>query len=222
MSVTTYRCAPLLLAAMASAVVLPAVADNTAVFPPESVMNWEERSFQGNTEYRVVERDGVQAIEARCDDTASGLFIERSFELDRTPILEWQWRVDALPTATVDETGRPGDDFALRVYVVVDGGWLPRHSRAISYVWTREVATGESWTNPWVNQVKMLALRQGEPHSGQWITERRNLVDDFRRLHEREPDEVDGLAIMTDCDNTGTAASAWYGRIRLLPESTDS
>lgn len=222
MSATPFRCARLLLATLVSTVGLPSTADEPPVFTPESIINWEERSFQEHTEYTVVERDGVKAIEADCDGSASGLFIERSFDLTQTPILEWQWRLDSLPATTANETERPGDDFALRVYVVVDGGWLPWRSRAISYVWTRDMAAGRDWTNPWVEQVRMVSLRQGESRTGEWLTERRNLLEDFRRLHDREPDQVDGLAIMTDCDNTGTAARAWYGRIRLLAEPTDS
>lgn len=222
MSATPFRCARPFFAAMAGTVALSSIADEGPAFPPESMINWEERSFQGRTEYAVVKRDGVTSIEARCDDTASGLFIERSFDLAQTPVLEWQWRVDSLPTTTVDETTQPGDDFALRVYAVVDGGWLPWRSRAITYVWARDVAAGQNWTNPWVEQVQMLAIRQGESETREWHTERRNLVDDFRRLHDREPNQVDGLAIMTDCDNTEAAARAWYGRIRLLHESSDS
>lgn len=222
MPITPVRCAHLLLIVMAMGVAAPAVADDTPTFSPERILEWEERSFQGHTEYTLVERDGVRAIEARCDNSASGLFIEGTFDLEQTPILEWQWRVDTLPATNADETARPGDDFALRVYVIVDGGWRPWRSRAITYVWTRDVATGRNWANPWVEQVEMLALRQGEAETGEWLTERRNLVDDFQRLHDRDIERIDGLAVMTDCDNTGTDARAWYGRIRLLPESADS
>jgi len=187
-------------------------------FPPEEIIQWEVERFQGETDYQQVAVNGRQAIHARCDNSASGLFLEQSINLDETPILEWEWRVDNTFGDDIDETVREGDDYPARVYAVVDGGWRPWRSRAMNYVWASEHAKGAHWPNAYTGSVTMLALRSGEEEAGRWQRERRNLKDDFKRFHDREINEIDGLAIMTDCDDHQGQAEAWYGTLRLLPD----
>lgn len=202
--------------ALLAAIALPAQA--AGPFHPEDIMTWEERRFEGTTQYEVTEIDGRPALHARCDGAASGLYLKREIDLDETPVLEWSWRIKETFDGDIDETVREGDDFPVRVYVVVDGGWLPWRSRSIAYVWASEQPAGSDWPNPWVKQVRMLALRSGGEAAGDWVTERRNLREDFQRLHDRSPSHIDAVAIMTDCDNRDSRIEGWYGRIRLQQE----
>ena len=86
---------------------------------------------------------------------------------------------------------------------------------AISYVWAGQAAAGESWPNPFTPRVMMLALDSGNRNVGAWRTHRRNVQADFLRLFGREVDRLEGIAIMTDSDNSGLRARAWYGDIIL-------
>jgi hypothetical protein len=184
-------------------------------FEPRDIAAWPEHSFMGETRYRTVQVSGEPAVHAVCEGNASGLFLEREIDLTATPVLEWRWRVAERFPGDAPERTKPGDDFAARVYVVREG-LLPWQTRALNYVWARAEPVGADWPNPFASQAHMIVLRAG-PADG-WHTERRDLRADFAQFHDIEPARVDAVAIMTDCDNTGGRAEAWYGRIRFLPD----
>jgi len=188
-------------------------------FSPAEVIEWEERSFQRETPYRLVEVDGRKAVHARCDDaTASGLYYRKEIDLERTPVLEWSWRVEETYT-DLDETTRAGDDFPARIYLIEEHRLLRWRTRGLNYVWASEQPKGTDWPNPYASAVHMIAVRSGPPaESGQWFTERRNVRDDFRTFHGRDLEKINVVAIMTDCDDTGQEAEAWYGALRFVEE----
>ena len=179
--------------------------------------DWEVEEFEGETRYRVVEVDGRRVVEADSAATASSLYLEREIDLTETPILEWSWRIEK-PLAVDDERIKDGDDFAARIYVVAPGeGWFDM-PRAVNYVWANQADVGESWPNPFTSKVMMIAVQSGEGEAGTWQTYRRNVRADFRRLFGMEVDELEGIAVMTDSDNCGQSARAWYGEIAFHPE----
>lgn len=186
------------------------------VFAPADILDWSSHSFTGYTAYRAGRVAGDAAVRAVCDGgSASGLVYQGTIDLRRTPILEWRWRATRLP-ASADERRRSGDDFAARVYVVDEYTFLRWRTRALNYVWTSSVPVGTDWPNPFAAQARMVAVQSGPPDKDGWVTEQRNVRKDFQRYHERSVDEVEAVAIMTDCDNTGASTAAAYGTIRWL------
>ena len=114
-----------------------------------------------------------------------------------------------------DERVKAGDDFTARVYVVAPGrGWFGQ-PLAICYVWAGKAPVGADWPNPFTSNVRMVAVESGPAHAGQWRSYRRNVREDFRRLFGREVDRLEGVAVMTDADNSRQRARAWYGDIVL-------
>ncbi|MGY6554573.1 MAG: DUF3047 domain-containing protein [Wenzhouxiangella sp.] len=202
--------------------VLPAAATDDALrFEPAAIVEWESESFSGHTQYSLVEVDGRPAVHAECNKAASGLWLRREIDLVKYPILEWSWRVDET-FQDIDESSRAGDDYPARLYVIMDGGWLRLRTRAVNYVWASEKPVGADWPNAYTSRARMLAVQSGPPDApGTWRTQRRNLREDFRALHNRDPEKIDAIALMTDCDDTGGTAEAWYGEIRFLPEQLD-
>ncbi len=199
---------------------VPAVAAaGGTTYTPADIIDWKPHSFSGETDYRLVEKDGREAIHARCEDgTASGLVLEQGIDIASTPILEWEWRVDATFEG-IDETRRAGDDYAARLYAVDERRIARWRTRAVNYVWASGKETGADWANAYASQARMVAVRSSaDGDGGAWVTERRDLREDFRDYHDRDVETVDALAIMTDCDDTGEPVEAWYGEIRLLPE----
>lgn len=190
----------------------------TAVSPTD-MLGWERRDFAAPTEYQLGQYAGTTALQASCSNAASALYLEQSIDLRKTPVLEWSWAIENV-FAGIDETQKSGDDYPVRLYVVKDGGLLPWRTRAVNYVWSSNQAVGEVWDNAYAGQAKMLALRSGAPEQSerQLITERRNVREDFANLHGVELDTIDGLAIMTDCDDSGQPVTGWYGDINWLPE----
>ncbi|OOG22795.1 hypothetical protein B1C78_14065 [Thioalkalivibrio denitrificans] len=187
------------------------------VFAPEDIADWENRAFVRETRYTLVEKDGRSAVQAECRSSASGLFFEEPIDLSATPVMEWSWRIETT-YGDIDETTRAGDDYPARVYVISDGGLTRWRTRALNYVWASAKPEGADWRNAYAAQNRMLAVRSGDEDAGRWVTQRRNVVEDFRDLHDRDITRIDAVAIMTDCDDTRSEARAWYGEIRFLPE----
>ena len=205
--------------ALASTLALPVNAEPLVLnwSAPGGTEGWEVEEFEGETLYRVVALDGRRVLQADSASSASSLYLEREIDLTETPILEWSWRVEA-PLAVADERSKDGDDFAARLYVVAPGEGLFGLPRAINYVWAYRAQVGESWPNPFTSKVMMVAVESGERDAGTWRTHRRDVRADFLRLFERRVDVLEGIAVMTDSDNSGQSARAWYGEIVFRPE----
>ena len=200
-------------------VALPAHAEPLVLAWPSPGDNgdWEIEEFEGETRYRVVKLDGQRVLEADSNATASSLYLEREIDLTATPILEWRWRIEK-PLAVDDERIKAGDDYAARVYVVAPGEGMFGLPRAINYVWANQAEVGESWPNPFTSKIMMVAVDTGDGEAGTWRTHRRDVRADFLRFFDREVDELEGIAVMTDSDNCGQNARAWYGEIAFHPE----
>ena len=207
----------LFIAMLASA--LPARAEPLVLghFSAGDLDGWELRHFEGETRYRIVEAGGTGVLEAESAAGASSLYLERGIDLATRPVLEWRWRVEA-PLSVPDERVKAGDDFAARIYAVAPGEGLFAPPVAISYVWAGSAPVGADWPNPFTSRVRMVAVESGPAHAGSWRSYRRNVREDFRRLFSREVDELEGVAVMTDADNSGQRARAWYGDILLRAE----
>ena len=186
-------------------------------FSAGDLEGWQLRHFEGETRYRIVEDKGVRVLEAESAAGASSLYLEREIDLAARPVLEWRWRVEA-PLSAPDERVKAGDDFAARIYAVAPGEGLFAPPVAISYVWAGSAPVGADWPNPFTSRVRMVAVESGPAHAGSWRSYRRNVREDFRRLFGREVDELEGVAVMTDADNSGQRARAWYGDILLRAE----
>lgn len=197
---------------------------------------WEPLTFpriERHTAYRLVAEDGVTVVRAEADDSASGLIRRVEVDPARTPILAWRWKVAGV-VAAADATRKEGDDYAARVYVAFKYdparvSWFDRTKYAlirliygeypphagINYVWDNRLAPGTILPNAYTDRVRMIVLRSGEREAGRWMAETRNVLEDYQRAFGEAPPRVSGIAIMTDTDDTGGKAVAWYGDIDL-------
>ncbi|TPW20473.1 MAG: hypothetical protein FD126_1642, partial [Elusimicrobia bacterium] len=131
---------------------------------------------------------------------------------------------------------RGGDDFAARVYVTFRydpkradvltrakyalarrlHGATPPHA-GLAYVWSSSGKVGATWPNPYTDRVRMVAVRTGTAEAGRWVGEERDVLADYRAAFGEEPPELEGVALMTDTDQTGASATAWYSDVSLGP-----
>ncbi|MBE0598071.1 MAG: DUF3047 domain-containing protein [Desulfuromonadales bacterium] len=174
---------------------------------------WEEKTFKGRTNYSVVEENGNGVLKAESRDAASGLIFRINIDVKEYPILTWRWKVENI-LEKGDATRKEGDDYAARVYVVFPH-WVPFKSRSINYIWANRLPQGEYVPSPFFRNSIMVAVRSGYAGVGRWQMERRNLLEDYRRIFGGDPPEASAVAIMTDTDNTGGSAKAFYDEIRL-------
>lgn len=175
---------------------------------------WSVEIFAGETGYRVVEENGNHVLSATSQGTASGLFYEKKIDLGTFPILTWRWRIEQTVPGG-DVRTKAGDDYPARVYVVFPHWFFPK-TRSINYIWANKLAVGETVPSPFTANSRMVAVRSGEKEAGEWMTESRDVYADYRRIFGEDPRPVGAVAIMTDSDNTGTSARAWYDDIRFL------
>jgi len=176
--------------------------------------NWKEKSFKGSTRYEVVHEERLRCIKATSDASASALYYEIDFDPREYPLLAWRWKVNNI-LAKGDELKKEGDDYAARVYVVFPSALFWR-TKAINYIWANKLAAGQAVPNPFTSNACMIAVQSGPTLVGQWMEEKRNLLEDYRKCFGEDPPKAGAVAIMTDTDNTGEKAIAWYGPIRLL------
>lgn len=185
---------------------------DVARFSQGDLKGWQTKVFSGKTFYALRKEGDRTVLHADSNAAASGLYRETSIDLGKTPILNWTWKVDNILTGN-DERTKAGDDYPARVYVVFSGGAMFWRTRAINYVWSNKQPTGSSWFNAFTSNAGMIAVESGGDRTGRWMNESRDVLADYRRLFGEEPGQVDAVAIMTDTDNTGAAATAWYGDI---------
>lgn len=181
-------------------------------FSADDLTDWQPKSFQGETRYIFDGKSGRRALFADSRGTASGLYREIRVDLRRTPFLNWSWRVDRVLEG-VDERGKAGDDYPARVYVVVSGGVAFWKTRSLVYVWSSGQPIGATWNNAYTSNARVMALRSGMRDAGRWVSEKRDIRADFKQLFGEEIDAIDAVALMTDTDNSGQSATAWYGDI---------
>lgn len=200
---------------------------------------WREITFDkidNETEYELVRTDSGVVVRAHSDSGAGGLATEQRIDLTEYPVLEWRWKVDGVVEEGNART-KEGDDYPARIYVTFDYddlGLLDRAklaalrllgydeipTRALNYVWANRVDRYTILESAYTDWVRMVAVRSGPEHTGRWVKERRNVLADYRAAFGGDPPPVNGIAIMTDTDNTGGNATAYYGDILFRSRDT--
>lgn len=201
---------PCCLVVLTTLVAGPVSAADDLHFSPDDIHSWPTRNFEGETEYRVIEsEEGTRLLQARAQQQASAKYLEREIDLRKTPYLKWCWQVSGIHKG-LDETRKSGDDYPARVYVARKTGLLPWQVESVNYVWASSQPPGSDWPNAFTSRAQLLALQSGEEHVGVWVAEVRDVREDYQRLFGSRPEAIDGLALMSDGDNAGVDASAWF------------
>jgi hypothetical protein len=184
-----------------------------AAFSKGDLAGWSKKIFNGETEYSIVQIDDGKALRAVSKHAASGLVKKIDCDPSRYPILRWSWKIEHT-LQHEDATKKSGDDFVARVYVV-----FPRilfwQTRAINYVWSAKLPKGTAIPNAYTANAVIVAVESGEGKAGTWVKEERNIRDDYKRYFGEEPSHIGAVALMSDTDNTGDEAVAYFGDIFL-------
>ncbi|WP_245184618.1 DUF3047 domain-containing protein [Halomonas salinarum] len=210
-----------LLASGASVFFSPPLLAAETAFSPSDIQNWPTSSFDGETDYQLVEEQGEQVLQARARGQASAKYLEQDIDLNRTPYLHWCWRVSSVYPG-LRETTKAGDDYPARVYVARKTGWLPFQVQSVNYVWSSNQPAGSAWANAFTDRAQLLALQGKEAPVGEWMAEVRDVQEDFHRLFGERPERLSGVALMTDGDNAGGDATASYARLHFSDSPTPS
>jgi hypothetical protein len=179
--------------------------------------DWNGQSWGSPAyEFQVVEAEGTRALHLRSRNEGSTISkeIKGLVDLARTPVLEWTWKVTTLP-ANGNSCRKASDDQAAQMYVVWPRFPEAVRSRIIGYVWDSTLPVGTVCKSEKTRTVTYVVLRSGSADAGTWVTERRNVREDFRKLYGEEPDAPAAVSIAIDSNDTASAAESYFGPIRF-------
>lgn len=186
------------------------------------------------TRYDIVERDGRRVLHAVADDSASGLRCEVDIDPRLTPWIEWEWRagtVETRATVAVDElddaparvaVGFEGDPSALSfreqlfgdLVLAITGYTMP--FATLMYVWDGQAPVGSVFQYARSSRIRYLVVESGAAHADRWMSYRRNVIEDYRRVFGAEPGRVRDVGVTTDSDDLNTHFETWYGDLSFL------
>tara|TARA_Y100000817_G_scaffold288021_1_gene256970 strand:- start:1280 stop:1933 length:654 start_codon:yes stop_codon:yes gene_type:complete len=170
------------------------------------------RNAKEKTIYTVGKNDKGNYLRAVADNAASGLGKEIKINLNLTPILNITWKVEEGLTG-IKENSKKGHDFAARVFVIKKTGATPLSNRAINYVFSSNNEVGTNFPSPYTKKSIDNVLATTKNNLNEWITVKANVKEDFKRLHNLDVVEINGLAIMSDTDNSKRKSIAYYQNI---------
>ena len=170
------------------------------------------RGAENKTKYSVGSNDKGNFLKAVADNAASGLGKEVKINLNKTPIINITWKVEKdLPG--IKENTKKGHDFAARVFVIKKTGATPLSNRAINYVFSSNNEVGFNSPSPYTKKSIDNVLATTKENLNKWVTVRANVKEDFKKFHNLDVNELDGLAIMSDTDNSKLEAITSYQNI---------
>ena len=175
------------------------------------------RGADNKTIYTVGINENGSFYKAVADNAASGLGKEVKIDLNKTPFINITWKIEKdLPG--IKENTKKGHDFAARVFAVKKTGATPLSNRAINYVFSSNNEIGFNSISPYTKKSVDNVLASTKNNLNEWITVKSNVKEDFKRFHDLDVNELDGLAIMSDTDNSKMKAVAYYQKIYFSAE----
>ena len=175
------------------------------------------RGADNKTNYSVGSNENGNFLKAIADNAGSGLGKEINIDLNKTPIINITWKVEK-DLSGIKENTKKGHDFAARVFVIKKTGATPLSNRAINYVFSSNSNVGFNSPSPYTKKSIDKVLASTKKNLNEWITVKSNVKDDFKKFHDLDVNQLDGLAIMTDTDNSKMQAIAYYQNIYFTSE----
>ena len=175
------------------------------------------RGADNKTIYTVGSNENGNFLKAKAENAASGLGKEVKINLDKTPFINITWKIEK-DLAGIKENTKKGHDFAARVFAVKKTGATPLSNRAINYVFSSNNEIGFSSPSPYTKKSIDKVLATTKDNLNEWVTVKANVKEDFKKFHNLDINELDGLAIMSDTDNSKMKAIAYYQNIYFSAE----
>ena len=186
-------------------------------FTEEELKTLKVKKIKKFTEYQIGSNANGNYLRAKAEGQASWLGKEIKINLDKTPFINITWKVENNLNG-INEKSKKGHDFAARVFVVKKTGITALSNRAINYVFSSNEDIGENWRSPYTKNSIDYVLSTTKINDNEWITVKSNVKNDFKNLHNLDVNEIDGVAILTDTDNSKMKAVSYYQNIYFSSE----
>ena len=186
-------------------------------FTNEEFTELKVRKVKGETKWTLGSNENGTFIRAEAEGTGSGLGKELIIDLNKTPFINITWKVEQ-NLSGIEENSKKGHDYAARVFVVKKTGSTALSNRAINYVFSSNNNVGETWRSPYTKKSIDYVLATTLVNDNKWVSVKANVKEDFKKLHDLDVNELNGVAIMTDTDNSKKKAIAYYQNIYFSAE----
>lgn len=173
-----------------------------------SGQNWGSPAY----DFTIVEESPTKVLHLKSKNEGSTIAKELKINVKETPILEWRWKVVALP-AGGDSRKKATDDQAAQIYVTFPRFPSAVRSRIIGYVWDTTAPEGTIVQSEKTSLVTYVVVRSGTKDLNHWITETRNVYEDYKRIYKEEPGELGAVSISIDSNDTKSYAESYVGAI---------
>ena len=197
-----------------------AIAENVTVFnfSKEEFKTLEVgKKYKGETTWTLGSNENGNFIKAEAEGKGSGLGKEVKINLLKTPFINITWKIEK-DLSGIIENSKKGHDYAARVFVIKKTGSTALSNRAINYVFSSNNKVGENWPSPYTKKSIDYVLSTTIENSNKWVTVKANVKEDFIELHGIEVNNISGVAIMTDTDNSKLKAISYYQNIFFSAE----
>ena len=184
-------------------------------FSEQELSELEVRKVRGadnKTVYSVESNEKGNFLKAVADNAASGLGKEIKIDLNKTPFINITWKIER-DLKGIKENTKKGHDYAARVFAIKKTGATPLSNRAINYVFSSNSEVGENRPSPYTKKSIDYVLASTMDGLNDWVTVKANVKDDFKRFHNLDVNELDGLAIMADTDNSKMKSISYFQNI---------
>ncbi len=170
------------------------------------------RGADNKTSYTVGSNENGNYLKAVADNAASGLGKEIKIDLNKTPFINITWKIEK-DLRGIKENTKKGHDYAARVFAIKKTGATPLSNRAINYVFSSNSAVGENRPSPYTKKSIDNVLATTKDNLNEWVTVKANVKEDFKKFHDLDVNELDGLAIMADPDNSKMKSISYFQNI---------
>ena len=184
-------------------------------FTEEELSVLEIRKVRGadnKTSYTVGSNENGNYLKAIADNAASGLGKEIKIDLNKTPFINITWKIEK-DLRGIKENTKKGHDYAARVFAIKKTGATPLSNRAINYVFSSNSDVGDNRPSPYTKKSIDNVLASTKDNLNEWVTVKANVKEDFKKFHDLDVNELDGLAIMADTDNSKMKSISYFQNI---------
>ena len=188
---------------------------NVFDFTENEIQSLEVRKVRGadnKTEYLLGSNENGNYLKAVADNAASGLGKKVAIDLNSTPFINITWKIEK-DLKGINEKSKKGHDFAARVFVIKKTGATALSNRAINYVFSSNENVGDNWPSPYTKKSIDNVLSTTSENLNEWVTVKANVKEDFKKFHDLDVNELDGVAIMADTDNSKSKSISYYQNI---------
>ena len=190
---------------------------NIFEFNDEEMITLQVRKLKGKTTYTLGSNDKGNYLKAESEGKASGLGKKVKINLIKTPFINITWKVEKDLTG-INEQSKKGHDYAARVFIIKKTGITALSNRAINYVFSSNNIIGKHWRSPFTKNSIDYVLATTQDNLNEWVSVKANVKEHFKKLHDIDVNEIEGVAIMTDTDNSKLPAIAYYQNIYFSSE----